>query len=411
MNFNACFSALCARQKGLGFEHFQKFLARLNNPQNNYKIIHVAGTNGKGSVSSLLAKALEESGYKTGLFVSPHVICPTERIQINGKPVSKAYFVGLFEEIDALAPAQLNFFEMLTAMALVCFARQKVQYAVLETGLGGRKDPTNVCRPVLSIITSVGLDHTTLLGTTLAQIAQEKAGIIKPAVPVLCGNLPRAAERVISRIARERKSALEIINTSFETLSIDWSKQNLRLKIPPHKRAWKLHLLGGAQALNAALIYRAAELLGLKETAVKKAFTSVNVPVRFEIIRKGKNTFILDGAHNPQAVDHFIEIWRQSPFYPNAVLVCGFMRDKDYPAMVRKLTKHFTRIIFTQVPSPRAVDVTLLRPYSKKAQIVTDYKRAIKQASALCRCVVCTGSFYLAGAVRKQVANTRFCSH
>lgn len=408
MNLNAWFSALCARRNGLGFERFQQFLARLNYPQNNCKIIHVAGTNGKGSVSYLLAKVLEENGFKTGLFISPHVLCPTERIQLNGKPISEKTLMRLCAEIDALAPAQLNFFEMLTATALVYFARRKAEYVVLETGLGGRKDPTNVCRPALGVISSVGMDHTALLGNTLAQIAHEKAGIIKKNTPVLCGRLPREAQRVIARAAREKNAPLEVINTPFEIVKTDWKKQNMYLQIPAHKRPWPLHLLGDAQALNAALVYRAAQVLGVKKTAVKKAFASVNVPVRFEIIRTRKNTFILDGAHNPQAVENLVCWWKKSPFYPQAVLLCGFMKDKDYPRMMRLLAPHFARIICTAPESPRAVPAEQLqRLAGKKATVCADVHAAVGAACAAGRWVLCAGSFYLAGAVRREIANVR----
>lgn len=391
------------RRKGLGFERFKKFAARLNSPQNNYKIIHVAGTNGKGSVAYLLAKALQENGYKTGLFISPHVTAPTERIQVNGKPISKKTFVRLFEEIDALSIGKLNFFEMLTAMALVYFARKKVQYAVLETGLGGRIDPTNICVPVLSVITSVGLDHTGLLGTTLAQIAREKAGIIKPNTPVVCGSLPAAAKREIVRVSRTANAPLYFAPKPFEVRRINWTRGTMQIKNPDGKKAFALHLIGPAQAQNAAVVLQAGQLLNLKKSAVKKAFARVQVPVRWEIIRTPKNTFILDGAHNPQAVDNFIKMWRACPFYPRATLVCGFMCDKDYPAMARKLAAHFEHVIFTQPPSPRAVSAALLKPYGPNAEIVPDWRVALRRACAQSTCVVCTGSFYLAGAVRGLV--------
>ena len=412
MNFEMFFSALCSRQKGVGLDGLRAVLARLGSPQNHYKIIHVAGTNGKGSVCTLLAQALLQSGHTTGLFVSPHVQCPTERIQLNGKPISKTAFVRIVQAVQKAEREKLNFFALLTAAALCYFAERKAEYVVLETGLGGRKDPTNVCNSVLSVITSVGLDHTAVLGESLAQIASEKAGIIKPCVPVLCGQVPPPAAKIIRQIARRQKAPLEFIKTPFEIAKTDWNRQCLYLKIPAYKRSWPLHLLGGAQALNAAVVYRAAEELKIPKAALKKAFALVNIPVRFEIIRTPKNIFILDGAHNPQAVENLIKRWQKMPGYPQAVLVCGFMRDKDYPQMMRLLAPHFKHVICTQAPCNRSVSASELKKYAPPmVQIMADYRGALKKAVGLAPCVVCTGSFYLAGAVRQELKKSRFYSH
>ena len=170
MNFNDWFLDLqtrTAHTNGAGLVAFKKLLARLNNPQEKYKIVHVAGTNGKGTVCTLLAHALTQAGKKTGLFVSPHLISPTERIQLNGAAITPDDFINAVQKVRAHEQEPLNFFEILTAAAFVYFAEKNAQYVVLETGLGGRKDPTNACTPVLSILTSVGLDHTQLLGDTL----------------------------------------------------------------------------------------------------------------------------------------------------------------------------------------------------------------------------------------------------
>ena len=179
MSFDIVFNYILKRSGvgcGAGPEGFRALLERLGNPQNRFKIIHVAGTNGKGSVCTMTARALACAGYKTGLFVSPHLVSAVERIQINGAPVSKQAFSNAALAVFQEEEEELNFFEILTAAALVHFARRGVEYAVLETGLGGRKDPTNICTPVLSLITSIGLDHMQYLGSSLAQSAREKAG-------------------------------------------------------------------------------------------------------------------------------------------------------------------------------------------------------------------------------------------
>ena len=408
MNFNASYASLCAPAEGVGLDGLRRVLLRLGNPQTRYKIIHIAGTNGKGSVAALLAEALCESGYRTGLFVSPHVLCPTERIQVSGQAVSKPAFVRLIQRVQqAAAPQKLNFFETLTVAALFHFARQKADYAVLETGLGGLKDPTNVCVPVLSLITAIGLDHTAVLGKRLGQIAAQKAGIIKHGVPVLCGALPPSAQKVIAAQARRKQAPLEIISTPLAVQKTDWQKQNLYLQISPAKRAWPLHLLGAAQPLNAALVLAAGERLKLKKSALKRAFARVCVPARFEILRRGKTTFILDGAHNPQAVENLIAFWKNHPAYPRATLLCGCMQDKDYKKIVRLLAPHFERLVFTAPPSPRGLPAEALRRCAPpRAEAVADWRAALKAASTG-GCVVCTGSFYLAGAVRRVLCNAR----
>ena len=209
MSFKIVFDYILTRSGvgcGAGLDGLRSLLERLGNPQERFKIIHVAGTNGKGSVSILTARVLQEAGYKTGLFVSPHLCDPCERIQVDGVPVSKQEFTDAVLQVFQEEEQELNFFEILTAAALCHFARAGVQYAVLETGLGGRKDPTNVCSPAACVITSIGLDHMHLLGSSLSQIAREKAGIIKPGVPCFSGTVNPSAREEIKKSAKEKQA-------------------------------------------------------------------------------------------------------------------------------------------------------------------------------------------------------------
>ena len=407
MNFNDWFSALqtrTAHNAGAGLVAFKNLLPRLNNPQNNYKIIHVAGTNGKGSVCTLLWHTLTCVGYKTGLFVSPHLISPMERIQINGCAISQEDFKKSVQTVLDAQQEPLNFFELITVAALVYFAAQKTDYVVLETGMGGRKDPTNVCVPVLSIITSVGLDHTQILGSTLAQIAAEKAGIIKPGVPVLCGEVAPQAATVIEQVAQDHKAPLRWVQTGqpFEEIGHDFENGFTLLRFA-NQAVWKLHLLGEKQPQNACLVYQTAQQLGVGESALKKAFETVQLPGRFERIKKGNTTFILDGAHNPQALENLLMFWQKTPYaWQSPTLLCGFMKDKDFIQMIKMLAPHFARVIVTVPPSPRAAT---REDYSDllNAPNITfepDYQNALKEAQNA-QVVLCTGSFYLVGAVRK----------
>jgi dihydrofolate synthase/folylpolyglutamate synthase len=408
MNFNTLFDTVLQRASvsGVGVEGLKNFLVRLENPHTLFSVIHVAGTNGKGSVSTLLAGALTAAGYKTGLFVSPHLTDPAERIQINGKNISKQAFSQALERVLQTEKEPLNFFEILTAAAFVCFANAHVKYVVLETGLGGRKDPTNVCLPVCSIITSIGKDHTQYLGNTLSQIATEKAGIIKRAIPVFCGDVKPAALRVIRQTATRLQAPLTVVKEGdfFVTQAYKWRKNNTMLK-DISKRTWKLHILGEKQGQNACLVYRVCKQLGIADTCIRKAFATVSLPGRFEI-KKVKNTiWIFDGAHNPQAVENLVSLWKKTPFYPNGVLVCAFMRDKDYKKMLKLLSPHFAQIIVTQIPSKRsamAEEIKATCPFLKNVCYEKNCRRALERAAKF-SCAVCSGSFYWVGLARQKL--------
>ena len=382
MNFNDWFANLQTRtalHSGAGLSAFGNLLERLGNPHRTYKIIHVAGTNGKGTVCMLLAQVLSAAGYKTGLFVSPHLISPTERIQIDGTEILPEDFVRMVEKVLAQEREPLNLFEVLTASALVYFAEKKVQYVVLETGLGGRKDPTNVCLPVLSVMTSIGLDHTQVLGNTLREIAAEKAGIIKPGVPVLCGELPPDARHVVEQAAHENNAPLKIV----------------RSLLP----------VGNARVQNVHLVRHAANALGIADNALVNRMEKIQLPGRFEIFHQGDKTFILDGAHNPPAVENLLAFWQTTPFrkQPAAVL-CGFMQDKDYPQMLTRLAAYFSQGTVTVPPSSRAAGACHIGSLlSAGWTFMPDVSAALAHVQQEADVILCTGSFYLVGVVRAQL--------
>ena len=409
MTFNAFIKELFERTGlayGAGPVAFRRLMKRLGNPQNCYKIIHVAGTNGKGSICYLCAEILKSAGYKTGLFISPHLHGVTERIQLNGEKIPRADFVRLCKQVLAAEEEKLNFFEILTAAAFLCFAEKKAQWVVLETGLGGGKDPTNICKPAASVISSVGLDHCHILGNTPAQIAREKAGIIKRTVPVFCPPLAREAMRQISQAAMQKQAPLHVIKQGqpFKLAKIDWKKSEMILRKGP--QTWPLHLLGEKQVQNACLIYQLCRELNIPEKTIQKGFANVQIPARFEIIEGKKNTVILDGAHNPQAIESLIKLIKKSPWKHKIIVVCGFMADKDYPTMLRMLSKNATAVYLTTPGGPRAVTPAQLKtalPYGVSAQCFKYPMQALNAALQGQEPILITGSFYLVAYVRSRL--------
>lgn len=407
MSFNAVYNHIIGRRgAGAGLKGVRELLGRLGNPQNDYKIIHVAGTNGKGSVCMLTARTLQCAGYKTGLFLSPHLTDPRERVQLNGEPVSKAAFTQTIQDVLRQEEGELNFFEILTAAALLYFSRQKAQYVVLETGLGGRKDPTNVCMPAACVITSVGRDHMHLLGNSLAQIAREKAGIIKPGVPVFSGADNPTVREELLKAAKKVSAPLTFAaeGQPFFEYAFDFVNNQTVLHTCDG-REWLLSILGPRQTANACLVYQLARYLQLPETALQRAFGSVCIPARFEVLRTPGTVFILDGAHNAPAVENLVSFFNKSPYCGQAALWCGFMKDKEYKKMLALLCPHFKDILVT-VPSPeRGADETEIRAALPKGARIRFFKTPARALSAARKyqTVLCTGSFYLAGWARGKI--------
>lgn len=409
MSFNAFFKELSLRTGpayGAGPAGFRRLMKRLGSPQNSYSIIHVAGTNGKGSVCYLCAEILRSAEKRTGLFISPHLHSPTERIQLNGCEISRRDFVRVCGRVLAAEVEKLNFFEILTAAAFVYFAEKKAECVVLETGLGGRKDPTNICRPAVSIITSVGLDHCQILGNTLSKIAREKAGIIKKNVPVFCPPLPREALAEMKQKARRTAAPLTVVREGqpFNLSQINWHKSEMILQ--KGSTRWPLHLLGEKQVQNACLVYAVCRQLGIPEQAIKQGFARVQVPGRFEVIHPGGKRIILDGAHNPQAVENLVKFLQKSPWAGKTAVVCGFMADKDYPAMLHTLAKHTADLYITTPGGPRAATVEQVKSVLSRG-VPTHYFKspagALQAALQVHNTVLVTGSFYLVATLRQKL--------
>ncbi|PIU17637.1 MAG: hypothetical protein COT18_12915 [Elusimicrobia bacterium CG08_land_8_20_14_0_20_59_10] len=399
-----------------GLAHISACLGRLGNPHLRLKTIHITGTNGKGSVCALFEASARAAGLKTGLFISPHLLGMTERIQLNGIPVREEVFAGLLTEVFSAGP-DLSFFELLTCMAFLHFAREKTDLAVIEVGIGGRLDTTNVLtRPELSVITSVDYDHQKYLGDTLGEIAAQKAGIIKPGGICLAPLLPPEARVEISREASEKNAQCHFFAPVFEIVSRDWENNSMKLRHKKTGEAYRFGIPGCPQVSNATLVWEGLEILRglgwpLSTAHAAAGFDLVRWPARFQAVRGGAEfggaLFIVDGAHNPEAVRAFSQNWRASPFAGKTpAFVVGMLQDKERRGILGLLAPLAGKFIFTRPESLRAADpyaladeLSALRP-DAEVEVQEDIRAALTVASGSGTAAV-LGSFYLAGSALK----------
>ncbi|KAA5536576.1 bifunctional folylpolyglutamate synthase/dihydrofolate synthase [Taibaiella lutea] len=363
-----------------GLENVSKICEFLDNPQLKFPSVHIAGTNGKGSTSHMIAGALQQAGYKTGLYTSPHLIDLRERVRINGIPVSEDFVVDFVEKTKHLIPEiQPSYFELNVAMAFMAFAEQKVDIAVIETGLGGRLDSTNIITPVLSVITNIGLDHTQILGDTLPLIAAEKAGIIKEKVPVVVGETHPETEQVFFLNALAKNTVVVYADSLWELVKVNQDAHFQYFKVI-HKADQKMYdlktdLMGNFQVHNIKTVLTASTLLYNLgwELSLDKVLNSLShvksttgLRGRWEYYQQ-QPTIILDVAHNPDGLEYLkgnldnLKKDGKSKLH----IVCGFVKDKDVPAALSYFPKDAI-YYFTQANIPRAM------PANELAQIGND---------------------------------------
>lgn len=422
MNFEESLKYLISRQgkgsKG-GLVAVRAALRRLGDPQKKFRSVHVTGTNGKGSVCALLECACRSAGMRTGLFVSPHILYFTERLQINGCRIPRDRFADLCGRA-AVAGPELSFFELLTVMAFIYFAEENTDIAVIEAGIGGLLDSTNVLEnPVLSIITSVSLDHRQQLGGTVREVAFQKAGIIKPGGVCLApaSVAPEAREEIEKAAAAAHAKAV-FFSPCFDIHSHNWDKGDMILKHKSTGALFPYAIQGDAQVSNASLIWEAVQILSENGFRVSRAdavqsFRRVIWPCRFQIVHAGNNfnnaVFVLDGAHNPEAAAAFCRTWKNSPFCAGKpAYVMAVMKDKDRASVLRQLSVFDGRFYFTRTESERsappeelAKEFLMLKP-GAQVSVFENPEDAIKKASEN-GTVAVIGSFYLAGAVLRLI--------
>ncbi len=385
----------------LGLENIATLLLALGNPQNRFLSVHVAGTNGKGSVSAMLAGILRAHGLKAGLYTSPHLARVEERVRVDGKTIAPARFRGLVTRlkgvIDGLmAEGRLvyhpTYFEVLTALAFLQFAEREVDVAVLEVGMGGRFDATNVVRPLVSVITTIAKDHEEHLGATLEKIAFEKAGIVKPRVPTVCGVSGGPALRVIRRAARERRAPLVEVFGKGRAFETERVRDGYRFVYTGEKGryAYTPGLAGRHQGANAAVAIATAEVLSriwkpLDKRKVIGAVRETRWEGRLETIRR-RPLVLLDGAHNPEGAEalaaHLKDVVRRP-----VVLVFAAMKDKDLRAMTRVLFPLSSAVVLTRVPYKRSATpeevLAAAPPFEGPVLLEPDTRKAVELALSL----------------------------
>ena len=402
-----------------GLEAITELLKLLGNPQNSYKSILIAGTNGKGSTASMAASILHSAGYKVGLYTSPHLINVRERIVVNGKKITKSEFSRIVADVRRGRKQPVTYFEFLTAVAFLYFQRQQVDIAVLEVGLGGRLDATNVCKPIVSVITNIGLDHTAYLGSSLTAIAGEKAGIIKQNGICITAAKQKQVLEVLSCVCLERRAKLYSLGSDIKIKKqkdglLSYQGLNRNLKDLP------LPLRGRHQFSNAALAVAAVELCAkngfqIDDDAISRGLASTQWDARLEILQHNP-LFLLDGAHNPAGMRVLCQALKKDYSYRRLVFIFGALADKNYREMLRIILLLSPKIIITQLKAPRAVSVAdLERVLNERGYpvIVTEnVTKAIERAKAIAggRDLICAaGSLYLVGEVKQIFPQTGSC--
>ncbi len=418
----------------LGLSNTLELMKLLGQPQKSFRCIHIAGTNGKGSTASMIASILKEAGYTTGLFTSPHLISFTERIRINGQLISEKDAIELASGIrKSIADTDLNptFFEFVTAMAFHYFACNNVDWAVIETGMGGRLDATNVVQPEVTVITNISLDHCEFLGNTISDIAFEKAGIMKQGVPLITASQDPVVTNQLSEMATSLNSVIHVYKKDFNGDLKDMSDRQITLNYSGTNQYSNLEvpLTGAHQLDNACTAIRACEVLKAKGLSIsaqslERGLKRVNLEGRLEWVSDSP-PILLDGAHNPEAsrllASSILEIFPDKKI----ILITGVMSDKDIKETIEPLIKIADSIILTKAQYERAASSDKLRSivsslqesgltYKPVSTISTSsVSEAIDTAKKQCTedsIILITGSFYTTGEAKEVLGHKAILS-
>jgi dihydrofolate synthase / folylpolyglutamate synthase len=396
-------------------------LERIGKPQNNFKTIHIAGTNGKGSTAAYIAAILQEAGFKTGLYTSPHLVRFNERIIVNGREITNDRVVDAYEAVNAAdtGKRKATYFEIATAMAFYDFAREQVEWAVIETGMGGRFDATNIILPQISIITNLSLEHTEYLGNTIKAIAREKGGIIKENTPVVTAVSQPSARSVLETVAGEKGANIFFFKKDF-SINKEAGKDSYTYKgLYNHFKNIVIPLVGNHQKENISLSLAACELIfqqyqdidlryRLNDELIRKGLSHAKWPGRLEHVRQNP-LVILDGAHNLDAAKVLSEYLASKFKDKKLTLVLGILNDKPFEKMLKNLVPLAHRVIFTKAKIDRSLDPLILKQVAEKlsktpVSIIENVQDAVRHAvdtSGTDDVVCVAGSLYVVGEAKE----------
>ncbi|WP_022818712.1 bifunctional folylpolyglutamate synthase/dihydrofolate synthase [Fusobacterium russii] len=384
----------------LGLDNIKEICKHLGNPQDSYKVIHVTGTNGKGSTSTTIEKVLIEAGYNVGKYTSPHILEFNERIAFNDKYIENkdvAYYYQKVKKIIEEHKIPATFFELTTAMMFAYFKDKKADYVVLEAGMGGRYDATNICNSILTIITNVGLDHTEYLGDTIYKVAKEKAGIIKSSPYTIFADNNPDVEKAIS----EETSSYVNVLKKYKNAKYELDFKSFMTNIDIDGKKFEYSLFGDYQFKNFLCAYEALKYLKIDEEILVKAFKKVIWQCRFEVYSKNP-LVIFDGAHNEDGVNELCKIVSKNFNREEVSIVVSILKDKEKKLMFKKLNEISSEIIITSIPdNPRGctakelyeeLDDEIKKDFEPIEHPIEAYKKAIQKNKKI---TICCGSFYI----------------
>jgi dihydrofolate synthase/folylpolyglutamate synthase len=404
----------------LGLASVKSLLKSLQNPQDAYAGVLIAGTNGKGSIAATVASILREAGYRVGLYTSPHLVDLRERIRINGEMITEDELDDLIEEVRRQVRADVTYFEFLTAVAFLYFCRMRVDIAVLEVGMGGRLDATNVVQPLASVISNISLEHREYLGNRLADIAREKGGTIREGGVCITAAKQKAVLTVLEEICRERGARLYRLGKHIRVRLHKDGTFSYR-GIGKNYQRFTCSLLGGHQIENTALALAAIEILAgsgfpVDDQALYRGMQKTRWEGRLEILQSAPQ-LLLDGGHNQAGIAVLCRALKELFSYKRLILVFGVLGDKNFPLMLKKIAPLADRIILTRPETERAVSpgdlASIANRYNDSVEIVAPAGQALQRALTLAAkddLICVTGSLYLIGEIKKafsEMAKTR----
>lgn len=405
--------SVCWKGSTPGLERTQELLKRMGNPEKKLKFVHIAGTNGKGSTAAMTASILRKAGYRTGLYTSPYIYRFHERMQVNGQQISDEELASITEFVKPLAqamPVSPTEFELVCCIAMEYFARQSCDIVVLEVGMGGAMDATNVIDvPEVAVITNIGLDHTEYLGDTVEKIALTKAGIFKENGHAVVYRSTPSVEKVFEQVCAERH--VQLRKADFEGLTLHSASLDGQRFDCGNRKDLLLPLLGDHQLHNAAVVLATVDTLidegwQISEENIREGLRDVSWPGRFDIMRRDP-LFIIDGGHNPQCIDALVKNVRDYLPGKTVIALTGVLADKDYGDMYQPILPYIQQFVCITPPNPRKLEATdlaaMLTRAGARATACDSIPAGVQKAMALAGpegCVLCFGSLYTIGDIR-----------